>query len=316
MVDEHESVQLSVIIAVRDPKRALPMQQLYHDYKQQIDKTDLKSEFIFIIEGDHPNVINSLKALKKQGERIKIIVFAKWYGDATVLSAGFNHAEAPLLLTLPAYHQIRPDVLPSVITSLNSSDMLVVRRWPRIDGNITGFQVRVFHLVLQKLLGFDFKDLGCSVRLFKKKVVESVQIYGDQHRFYPVLVSHYGFKVKEIEAQQAESDTFQNHISMRTYLNRLLDLLSVFFLSKFTKKPLRFFGFGGFIVFGIGSLLTVYLTAQRLFFGVSLADKPVLLLGILGIVLGTLLFAIGLIGEMIIFTHARNLKEYNIERII
>jgi len=241
-------VQLSIVIAVRDPHRAAPMEKLFREYKEQIEKTGLHYEFIFVIEGDHPSVIDTLTSLKENGEKIKIFVFAKWYGDATSLSAGLDHATGSLVLTLPAYHQIDPEAIPSIIESMNRSDMIIVRRWPRADGAFTRFQVRAFHAVLRKMLGFNFNDLGCSVRLMKKKVIESVQIYGDQHRFYPVLASHNGFKVKEVDAPQTNDDTFQKHFSVSLYINRLLDLLSIFFLAKFTKKPLRFFGFTGLVV--------------------------------------------------------------------
>lgn len=316
--DEHKDVDvdLSVIIAVRDPERAAPMRQLYGEYKKQLEKTGLRYEFIFAIEGDQPAVVNDLCQLKESGERIKILVFAKWYGDATALSAGFDHASGEMLLTLPAYHQIESEAIPSLISALDECDMIAVRRWPREDGVLTQFQIRVYHSILEGVLGFDFHDLGCSVRAFRKKVLETVDIYGDQHRFLPVLASHYGFKVKEVKVPQTEHDTFQQHFSFGLYANRLLDLLSIFFLTKFTKKPLRFFGFAGLLVFLGGFALTLYLTIQRLFIGIPLADKPMLLLGILLIVLGILFFAIGLIGEMIIFTHAKDLKEYTIDKII
>lgn len=316
--DERKEVdtKLSVVIAIRDPERAAPIQELHKDYKRQLERIGLPHEFVYVVEGDHPGVVTELSQLKESGEEIKILVFAQWYGDATVLSAGFEHATGDVLLTLPAYHQIDPEAIPSLVPALEDSDMVVVRRWPRVDGALTRVQIRGFHAILRVLLGFDFHDLGCSVRIFKRKILNTVHIYGDQHRFLPVLASHYGFKVKEVEVAQTKHDTFQRHTSIGVYVNRLLDLLSIFFLAKFTKKPLRFFGFSGLLIFGSGFLLMFYLAVQRLFMGVPLADKPVLLLGILLIVLGTLLFAIGLIGEMIIFTHAKDLKEYTIDKVI
>lgn len=314
--DGEEETLLSVVIAVRDPDRAAPMGQLYRDYKEQLDRMGLRYEFVFAVQGDHPDVIGDLRRLKEDGEPINILVFSKWYGGAMVLSAGFDYASGSILLTLPAYHQIDPEAIPSLFPALKQNDMVVVRRWPRVDGFMTGIQVRAFHAVLRGLLGFNFHDLGCSVIAFRREILDTVNLYGDQHRFFPVLTSHHGFKVEEIEAPQTQEDTFQSHFSITTYVHRLLDLFSVLFLTKFTRKPLRFFGATSLVSFLAGGGITLNLTIQRLFMGVPLRDKPMLLLGILLIVLAVLLLAIGLIGEMIIFTHSEDLKEYTVEEII
>jgi hypothetical protein len=306
----------SVVIAVRDPERAASIPTLYKEYKEQLDAVGHPYEFIFAVEGDAPDVVDDLRRLSEEGEPVTTLVFARWYGGATVLSAAFGHASGDVIVTLPAYHQIDPQAIPSLFPPLDENDMVVVRRWPREDGLATRIQVRVFHALLRGVLGFEFRDLGCSVAAFRREVLNTVDLYGDQHRFLPVLTRHRGFKVKEIEAPQTTEDTFQSHLSVGTYVNRLLDLMAVFFLTKFTRKPLRFFGATGMGALLGGGGITLYLTIQRLFMGVSLRNKPMLLLGLLLIVLGTLLFSIGLIGEMVIFTNARNVKDYTVEEII
>jgi glycosyltransferase involved in cell wall biosynthesis len=307
---------LSIVIAVRDPRRADPIPKLYAEYKEQFDGLGRPYEFIFAVEGSAPDVVDELRQLTEDGEPVTTLVFAKWYGGATVLSAAFDHASGDVIVTLPAYHQIDPQSIPSLFPPLEENDMVVVRRKPRQDGLATRIQVRAFHALLRGLLGFDFNDLGCSVAAFRREVLDAIDLYGDQHRFLPVLTSHHGFNVREIESPQTKQDTFQSHLSVGAYVNRLLDLVAVFFLTKFTRKPLRFFGATGLAALLSGGGITVTLTIQRLFMGVPLKNKPMLLLGILLIVLGVLLFSIGLIGEMIIFTNARNMKEYTIEEVI
>lgn len=311
-----EKTKLSVVIAVRDPDRAAPIPQLYEEYKAQLDEVGCRFEFIFAVEGDQPTVVKDLRRLTDAGEPITTLVFSRWYGGATVLSAAFDRAAGDIVLTLPAYRQIDPASISSLFPPLEENDMVVVRRHPREDGLVTQVQVWGFHAVLRGLLGFDFNDLGCSVVAFRKDILDTIDLYGDQHRFLPVLTRHLGFKVEEIDAPQTTEDTFQNHVSIGRYVNRLLDLVSVFFLTKFTRKPLRFFGATGLVSVAGGGGLTGYLTIQRLFMGIPLKDKPMLLLGILLIVLGTLLFAIGLIGEMIIFTNPSSQEEYVVEEVI
>ena len=122
--------------------------------------------------------------------------------------------------------------------------------------------------------------------------------------------------MREIELVQSSKDMFRGRYRLREYLHRLLDILTVFFLVRFTKKPLRFFGTIGFLAASLGAVFTIILIIQRLFFGMGLADRPALLLGSLLIVLGVQTFALGLIGELIIFTHGSQMKEYSIRRII
>lgn len=311
-----DSVDLSVVIAIREPERIGPIEQLFADYKQQLEQTGLTYEFVFVMEGRHPAVYEPLKRLKEAGEPVRLLVFAKWYGEATALNAGFEHASGALILTLPAYHQIDPAAIPNLIASLGDDDMVIVRRWPRRDSRLNRLQTRFFHFVLRKTLKISFHDLTCSVRLMRRRVVESIHMYGDQQRFLPILASSYGYRVREVEVPQAEQDAFPRHFSLGVYIRRLLDLLSIFFLVKFTSKPLRFFGLTGFFVSFVGVLITLVLVLQRLFWGEGLADRPGLLLGTLLIVLGILLFALGLVGELIIFLNAANVKEYRIEEVV
>ena len=314
--DNSAEIELSVIIVVRDPERASPVQQLFFDYKEQVEKTGLNYEFIFVVQGSHPKVFGPLSHLKEQGERLNILVLAKWYGEATALNAGFDHASGTIVLTLPAYHQVAPEAIPAMIDALAESDMVIVRRWPRVDNKLNRLQTRFFHFILRKMLGVTFRDLTCSLRAMKRTVVETVHMYGDQQRFFPILATSYGFRVTEVELPQTEEDAFSRYYPAGVYVRRLLDILSIFFLVKFTAKPLRFFGLNGLFVFVIGILFSAVLVVQRIFFGEALADRPALLFGVLLIVLGILLFAIGLVGELIIFVHAKDLKEYRIEKIV
>jgi hypothetical protein len=150
----------------------------------------------------------------------------------------------------------------------------------------------------------------------KRRVLEEISLYGDQHRFLPVLAHRQGFRVTEVDVRQSNRDRFDGGYRAREYAHRALDIFTVFFLVRFTKKPLRFFGMVGASTFGLGALLNLWLTIDKLALGHSLADRPALLLGALLMVLGLQVFALGLLGELIIFTHARDIKDYQIDEII
>jgi hypothetical protein len=195
--------------------------------------------------------------------------------------------------------------------------MVVAARWPRATASrFEAFRRRLFHWLVSSVTGENFTDLGCGARAFKRSVADEIPIYGDQHRFIPLLALRRGFRVAEVQVRQSERDRYDKGYGPRTYLRRLLDIFTVVFLVRFTKKPLRFFGMIGSVMFLLGAIFLVYVVGERLFFNVALSDRPALLLSSLLVVLGLQIFALGLLGELIIFTHARDLKEYTIERIV
>jgi glycosyltransferase involved in cell wall biosynthesis len=307
--------RLSVVIPVVD--RVDDLAELYSGYERALEQLGLPYEVLFVVDGGAQAAIAPLKALQESRKSgFSIIRLAKSFGEATALSVGLNQARGELVLTLPAYHQIEPNSLRVLFEALGDNDMLVVRRWPRAGGSVEGWRRRAFHSLLGTLTGESYSDLGCNVRLFKREVMAEIALYGDQHRFLPILANRQGFTVEEIDLPQTPKDRFRGRYRLRDYLHRLLDILTLFFLVRFTKKPLRFFGMVGSFVLAFGGLIVLLVVIQRMFFDIPLGDRPALLLGSLLVVLGVQVFALGLIGELIIFTHAGNLKEYKIAEII
>ncbi len=150
----------------------------------------------------------------------------------------------------------------------------------------------------------------------RRQVVEDVSLYGDQHRFIALLAQSQGFRVTEVDVPQSPKDRYDGGYPIKEYAHRALDILTVLFLVRFTKKPLRFFGMLGVSMFLLGAALIFFMVIQRLFFDQGLADRPALLLASLLAVLGLQLFAIGLLGELIIFTHARSIKDYQVQEVV
>jgi glycosyltransferase involved in cell wall biosynthesis len=305
---------ISVIVPVSE--RYDDVRQLYSDYKTGLNSSGRSCEFIYVLDGHFPTVLAELERLHKEGENIRIIKLTRWFGEATALSTAFEIAKGDIILTLPAYYQVDPRRLPEIIRPLAEYDMVIARRYPRIDSWFNRFQTRAFHSILHLVTDATFHDLGCGVRAFKRQVAAEVPLYGDQHRFLPLLATRQGFRIKEVDIPQSPKEKPWRIYRPGVYPRRLLDLLTVFFLVKFTKKPLRFFGLIGVATFALGAIVLVYVIIQRLFMGMPLAERPALLLSSLLVVLGVQIFALGLIGELIIFTHAKEIKEYTIQEII
>jgi len=307
-------VDVSAIVPVSE--RQDDIHDLYTEYRTALDSLNRPYEIIFILDGAFPQAYEALASLREQGAQIKLIQLTQSFGEAAALTVGFEQARGNIILTLPAYYQADPAVIPDLIRGLDNHDMVTGRRWPRSDGRLKKLQTSLFHRILKFVADSSFQDLGCGMRAFKRQVVEEIPLYGDQHRFLPVLAEKRGFRVIEINVPQSQRDTAPSVYRPGVYLRRMLDILTVFFLVKFTKKPLRFFGLIGSATFACGGLVLLLVVFQRIFLDVSLADRPALLLSSLFVVLGVQLFALGLIGELIIFTHARDIKEYTIDEIL
>ena len=306
---------VSVIIPVTT--RHSEVADLLREYKAGLENTGHSYEFVYVLDSGLPRVRESLEKLKAEGEPLKVVILAKWFGEGTALAAGFANSVGDIVLTLPAFRQVQPDEIGRLLELLaDETDMVVAQRYPRLDPTFNRIASKIFHALLRTTLDFPFGDLGCGVRAFKRKILDELQVYGDLAVFLPLLAHQQGFKVAECRTAQARDDAFRRVYSPKIYLQRLLDILTFIFLVRFTKKPLRFFGLVGTTIFAIGGIATLWLVFERLFLGVALADRPALFLASLMIVLGIQMLAVGLIGELIIFTHAKDIKEYNIAEII
>lgn len=307
-------VDVSVIIPVSE--RYDDVREVYKTYKEELDSTNCTYEIIYVLDGGYPDVLATLRELLSEGEALRIIRFTRAFGEATALTAGFANSYGPLLITLPAYYQVARGAIAQIVEALESDDMIVGRRWPRTDSGFNRLQTQLFYRVQKFITGQELHDLGCGARGFKRQVIDEIAVYGDQHRFLPIIAQRWGYKVKELDMPQSSKDSYRRVYRPGVYLRRLLDLLTVFFLIKFTKKPLRFFGLIGSGVAILGAITLVWLVIERLFLGVGLADRPAVLAGSLLIVVGVQIFGLGLLGELIIFTHAKELKEYTIAEVI
>jgi len=296
--------------------RADDLEALVREYNSAFESIGSPHEIIVVLDAQGTRWLEPLTRLCAEIDSLRVIELTREFGESSALAAGFDAARGETLVTLPAYYQIDPTEIPKLLAEdRDDYDMLIAVR-PRSGASFDKLRRRAFHSLFRFTSGMHFQDLGCGVRRLKREIAEEIPLYGEQHRFFPALARRRGFRVNEVVLKQSSKDMFRGRYRIREYLHRFLDILTVFFLVRFTKKPLRFFGTVGFIAASIGGIFTSVLIVQRLFFDMPLADRPALLLGSLMVVLGVQTFALGLIGELIIFTHARNMKEYTIRRVI
>ncbi|MGH8166365.1 MAG: glycosyltransferase, partial [Woeseiaceae bacterium] len=209
---------------------------LASDYLEALNETGREFELVFVLDGKHSDLAERLVELAANDRRLRIIQLAKGFGEATAVSAGIENTDGGIVLTLPAYYQIDSREITKLLNELEACDMAVAARWPRAAAS--RFEVmrrKAFHWLVNSVSGIAFSDLGRGARSFKRVVADEVPIYGDQHRFIPLLAVRRGFRVREVQVRQSEQDRFDRNYGPKTYLQRFLDIFTVVFLVRFTK---------------------------------------------------------------------------------
>lgn len=315
-IEMNSDPQISAVVPVCDLHDF--GEELFDDYLEELSAIGMHFELVCVLDGEKPEILDSLTKRASKDSRIRIVQLAREFGEATALTAGFEYAKGDLVLTLPAYRQIAKGHVQMLIDALADSDVAVATRsMPDSESaSIKSLRRRAFHWLVQIATGQAFTDMGCGVRAMRREVIAELPMYGDQYRFFPVLAARKGFRVIQIPVEESASSQVVIQHGPKAYVARLLDVFAIIFLTRFTKKPLRFFGTIGTVVFVFGAVILSVILFQRIFFGVALADRPALFLTSLLVVLGAQIFALGLLGELVIFTHARDMKEYAIERIV
>jgi glycosyltransferase involved in cell wall biosynthesis len=307
-------IDVSVIVPVGP--RHVEIGELHTEYREALAATGRSFEFIYVVDGPFEDALAAVQNLVAAGEPVTGVFLTRLFGESTALMAGFEQASGDIIVTLPAHRQIVAEDVSKLLDALDSADIAVSHRWPRAGGAGERIRRNVFHKLVNGITGQKLHDLGCGARALKRQVFEEIVLYGDQHRLLPALADRQGFRTIEVQVRQSPQDRNDQGYPSREYLHRLLDIFAVFFLVRFTKKPLRFFGMVGATILIVGLLALLFLVGERMLFGVGLAERPALLLSSLLVVLGLQLFALGLLGELIIFTHAGGLKDYQVDKVI
>ena len=303
---------VSVVVPVVE--RPDDLVEIYDSFSAQLLADDVDFEFCFVFDGAAGPPPASLLARGREDPRIRVLCLDQAFGEATALRIGFQHSRGSILMTVPAYFQVRPEGLSIALQRLRTGvDLVVTRRYPRADGWINRMQSRAFHWLVRGSSG-GFRDMACGVRAMRRELADSVPLYGDMHRFFPALALRAGYRVAESDVPQHPGDARRRLYRPGVYLRRLLDIMTFFFLSKFTEKPLRFFGLVGTFLAASGVLLSAVLLVQRLL-GEGLANRPLLLAGVLLIALGVQLTGLGLVGEIIVHVRSPSRRSYRVREV-
>ncbi len=305
---------VSVLIPVIE--RMDDLAAIHREALAELEKRDVDLEFFYLVNPYFEHALEQSQALHQRDPgRVHLLRFSRPTDEATALATGFSHSRGEIIVTLPAYFDADMTSLGQLFEALESgADMAFASRTNRHEGALKRIQTVGFNRLVSWATRTRFVDIASGTRAIRREVLDEVPIYGDFHRFLPVLAERLGFAIAEVPTPQHPEANPPLVYSPRTYLWRAIDILSVFFLSRFTRRPLRLFGAvgSGFGLLGAGIVVVVGI--QRLL-GQPLADRPILVLGVLLLGLGVQAVTIGLLGELLLFFHARDIPDYRVGEV-
>jgi FemAB-related protein (PEP-CTERM system-associated) len=275
-------------------------------------------EFVVVLDGPGARFEQDLRDLAAHWTLRIVRLEGGGLGESIALSAGVARAKGDLVVNAPPYLQIEPDDVLKVVKALEAgADCVATWRHSRIDPWLNQLQSRFFNFVLRTIMNTPFHDLNSGTRGFRRQVLEEVAVYGELYRFLPVLAQRQGFRVVEVRVRHREEKGRAGFYGVGVYLRRMLDILAITFLTRFTQRPLRFFGYLGFGAIAVGAPIAIYFLVWRLTGkDASLSDKPLFVISSILAAFGVQLIGFGLIGEIIIFTQAPNLRDFKVEETV
>jgi len=295
-------MDISIIIPLLDEAESLP--ELSSWIEKVMQENKFSYEVIFVDDGSEDNSWNVIEQLRSQNENIKGIKFQRNYGKSAALNEAFREAQGDVVITMDADLQDSPDEIPELYKMVMTDGFDIVSGWKkkRYDNTFTkNIPSKFFNAVTRKVSGIKLHDFNCGLKAYKNKVIKSIEVYGEMHRYIPVLAKWSGFKKigEKVVAHRARKFG-KSKFGMRRFVNGFLDLLSISFVGKFSKRPMHFFGLWGSLFFLIGLGISVYLIVSKIIdSSFPITNRPGFYLALTSIVIGMQLFLAGFIGELI-----------------
>lgn len=295
-------MDISVVVPAYNENESLP--ELCAWITRVMEANTFSFEIILIDDGSSDKSWSVIEGLHESDSRIKGIKFRRNYGKSAALNQGFQLAEGNVVITMDADMQDSPDEIPGLYDMIRNQGYDLVSGWkkvrhdPSLSKNIPS---RFFNWTTSRMSGVKLHDHNCGLKAYRKEVIKSIEVYGEMHRFIPVIAKWAGFKkIGEKVVEHRRRKYGVTKFGLERFVNGFLDLISIMFVSRFGKKPMHLFGLLGSIIFFIGLVIAVYLTYMRFFMdGYRMTERPIFYFGLLAMVLGTQLFLAGFLAEMI-----------------
>jgi glycosyltransferase involved in cell wall biosynthesis len=292
-----EATEISVVVPLFN--EAPTLRALYAELADALDPLGLLWETIFVDDGSTDGSYAALTQLHAEMDNVRVVRLRRNFGKAAALTAGFLEASGHTVVTLDADLQDDPHEIPRLLARLDEG-FDVVSGWKadRHDPWTRRVFSKVFNGTVRLLSGVRLHDVNCGLKAYRAEVTRDVRIYGELHRFLPVLAHYRGYGVAELPVNHRPRRHGRSRYGIERYLRAFLDLLTVSFIERYRYRPLHLFGNLGLILSAVGGVILAYLTALKIG-GAGIGDRPLLLLGVLLVVVGIQLLSLGLVGEML-----------------
>lgn len=316
-------MDISIVISLYNEEESL--QELTSWIVKVMNENDFSYEIIFVDDGSTDNSWNVIQALCNKNSNIRSIKFRRNYGKSAAIHNGFTMAQGDVVITMDADLQDSPDEIPELFRMITEDDYDLVSGWkrkrhdPKISKNIPS---KFFNFVARKVTGIKLHDFNCGLKAYKNAVVKSIEVYGEMHRYIPVLAKQAGYhNIGEKVVQHRARKYGVTKFGLERFVNGFLDLLSITFITRFGKKPMHLFGTLGIFMFIIGFIAILWLGGHKIYCLVNhvearlIADSPYFYIALVSMIMGTQLFLTGFLGELV-SRSSSDRNEYLIDKTI
>jgi len=296
-------LKISIILPVYNEEENLD--EMNAEITGVVENMDVEYEIIYIDDGSADRSFEILSALREENQNIKIIQFRRNFGQTAGLAAGFDYASGDVIITMDSDRQNDPNDIPMLLEKINEGyDLVSGWRFDRQDAWLSRkLPSKLANGLISKITGVKLHDYGCSLKAFRKDVVENLELYGEMHRFIPAIASWMGVRIAEVKVNHRARVAGTSKYGISRTFRVVLDLVTVKFLLQYSARPIHFFGGIGLASGVTGFLIAFVMLIQKLFFDVALGDRPLLLLAVLLMFIGIQFITFGLLGELMTRTY-------------
>ncbi len=310
---------ISIVTPLHNEERSIPL--LYEELQAALEPLGWEWEAVFVDDGSVDGSFAALTRLHARYENVRVVRLRRNFGKATALATGFDQARGEIVVTIDADLQDDPAEIPRLLVKLDEGfDLVSGWKTRRRDPLRRRIPSRIFNWVTGRVSGLRLHDMNCGLKAYRAEVVHGMRLYGELHRFIPVLAQYRGFRVAELPVNHRPREHGRSRYGVERYLRGFLDLLTVSFIGRYRHRPLHLFGGLGLVLGLIGFAILVYLTIVKAL-GHAIGDRPLLTLGVLLVVVGLQFFSLGLISEMLTSQHeetagGREQAELHVDEIL
>lgn len=309
---DSEAPEISVLVPVLNERDTV--EELARRVAAVLEREGRSFEIMFVDDGSTDGTPDRVRAAHEADRRVKLVRLRRNFGKAAALCAGVDASRGEIVFTMDGDLQDDPEEIPRFLERLEQQGLDLVSGWKRRrrDPISKRWPSKLFNWATRRLAQVDLHDFNCGFKVYRREVLEQVAIYGELHRYIPVLASRRGFAVGEIEVEHHARQHGRSKYGWDRFYKGLLDLITVLFITKYTRRPLHLFGLLGLVSFGTGLVICGWL-AWQWFQGASLSERPLLLFGVLLMLLGIQVLTTGLIGEMITYRGFERHDTYSVK---